>query len=99
MVAPHRCQGRLRFAGVATAEGLSHFISSAPQDGGPHRIVVLKTKGDHLGGNEDTTVKRAMMDVLMNAYDWDHTRPTAQTELVAEDGTNLQCEMVRCRTS
>lgn len=70
------------------------FIFAAAQDGGPNRIVVLETKGDHLSGNDDTRYKKAMMDVLTGAFEWDYTRPAGELELVAEDGTTVQCEMV-----
>jgi type III restriction enzyme len=72
-----------------------NFIFAAAQDGGPNRIVVLETKGDHLAGNEDTRYKKAMMDVLTGAFEWDHTRPAGELELVAEDGTTVQCGLAR----
>lgn len=70
------------------------FIFAAAEEGGVQRIVVLETKGDHLAGYDDTTYKQAMMALLTGAFDWDHTQPAGELELVAEDGTTVQCEMV-----
>lgn len=70
------------------------FIFAASHDGQTNRIVVLETKGDHLAGNDGTTYKQAMMDVLTGAFDWDRTQSAGELELIGEDGTTVQCEMV-----
>jgi type III restriction enzyme len=70
------------------------FIFAAAQDGRPNRIVVLETKGEQLAGNDDTVYKQAIMDVLTGAFEWDRARPAGELELVADDGTTVQCEMV-----
>ena len=70
------------------------FIFAASQDAGPRRIVVLETKGDHLGGNVDTTYKASVMELLTGTFNWDRTQPAGALDLVDADGTIVQCEMV-----
>lgn len=70
------------------------FIFAASKEGEAQRIVVLETKGDHLAGNDDTFYKQAMMAVLTGAFAWDRTQTAGELQLVAEDGTTVQCEMV-----
>lgn len=70
------------------------FIFAASREGEAHRIVVLETKGDFLAGNDDTAYKEAMMALLTGAFDWERTKPAGELELVADDGTTVQCEMV-----
>lgn len=70
------------------------FIFAASQQAGANRIVVLETKGDHLAGNVDTSYKTAVMQLLNGTFDWERTHPAGGLELVDEDGTSVQCEMV-----
>lgn len=70
------------------------FIFAARPDGTANRITVLETKGDHLGGNDDTTYKAAVLGLLSGAFQWDKTVPAGQMELLTEDGTTVQCELV-----
>jgi type III restriction enzyme len=70
------------------------FIFASSQDAGPKRIVVLETKGDHLGGNVDTTYKASVMELLAGSFNWDQTQPAGALDLVDADGTIVQCEMV-----
>ena len=70
------------------------LLFATSQVGGVNRIVVLETKGDHLNGNDDTTYKAAVLELLTGTFDWDRTHPAGQMHLVADDGTTVQCEMV-----
>lgn len=70
------------------------FIFAASQQAGANRIVVLETKGDHLAGNVDTSYKTGVMQLLTGTFDWERTHPAGGLELVDEDGTSVQCEMV-----
>jgi hypothetical protein len=47
-----------------------------------------------LAGNVDATYKTAGMQLLTGTFDWERMLPVGGLELIDEDGTCVQCEMV-----
>lgn len=70
------------------------FLFALKADGGVQRIVALETKGDQLAGNVDTEYKRAVLDLLTETFAMDTTTPVGRLELVDDQRTVVECEMV-----
>jgi type III restriction enzyme len=64
-----------------------------PYDKG-NRLVVMETKGDHLQGNADTEYKRAVLDLMTQAFQIDQTQRVGELSIVNPDGTRVECDLV-----
>ena len=72
------------------------FASLGSDPGGdPHnRLTVLEMKGKHLAGNDDTEYKKAVLQLMSDAFAIEPSSPIGELELVIEDGTSVACELV-----
>jgi len=59
-----------------------------------NRVVVLEVKGQHLAGNPDTEYKKAVLRLMGEAYDIEHTSRVGEIELVVTDGSTVECDLV-----
>ncbi|MBL8235638.1 MAG: hypothetical protein JNL98_44520 [Bryobacterales bacterium] len=75
-------------AGTAWATG------GAPGSEPRNRLAVLEMKGKHLAGNDDTEYKKAVLKLMSDAYAIEPAAHVGELELVAEDGTRVECELV-----
>jgi type III restriction enzyme len=69
------------------------FIFAATRGDGSRRITVLETKGDYLD-NGDTAYKKNVLDVLSDHFEWDHSQPSGQLELVTDSGEVVECTLI-----
>jgi len=69
------------------------FIFSIAPNGKTQKLVVLETKGDHLGGNEDTNYKRAVMTFLTEKFDWDNSQSIGELQL-ENNGESVICDLI-----
>ncbi len=67
------------------------------QYGKGNRLVVMETKGDHLEGNTDTEYKRAVLDLMTQAFQIDQTQRVGELSIVNPDGTRVECDLVLMR--
>jgi type III restriction enzyme len=58
------------------------------------RLVVLEMKGKHLAGNDDTEYKKAVLHSVNDAFTVEHVERVGELELVVEDGTTVECDLV-----
>jgi type III restriction enzyme len=58
------------------------------------KLVVLEMKGQHLAGNTDTTYKQSVLRLMSDAFDMESTPRVGELELVDEDGTTVECDLV-----
>jgi hypothetical protein len=58
------------------------------------RLVVLEMKGEHLQGNPDTESKQAVLRLMTEAFDIDHTQRVGELELINPDGARVQSDLV-----
>ncbi len=58
------------------------------------RLVVLEMKGEHLQGNPDTEYKQAVLRLMTETFQIDHTQRVGEMELVSPDGPRVQCDLV-----
>lgn len=58
-----------------------------------NRFIVLEMKGDQLD-NPESEYKKKVLRMLSNAYDIDTTVRVGELELVIEDGTTVECDLV-----
>ena len=58
------------------------------------RVVVLEMKGKHLAGNDDTEYKKAVLNLMTSAYAVEQVGRVGELELVVEDGTSVECDLV-----
>ena len=56
--------------------------------------MVLEMKGPQLAGNLDTEYKQAVLQLLSDHYAIEHAPHVGGLELVAPDGTTVQCDLV-----
>jgi len=70
------------------------FIFAVRQSDTAHKLVALEMKGQHLAGNEDTTYKQAVLQLMTEAYRTEQTPRVGELELVVEDGTSVKCDLV-----
>lgn len=59
-----------------------------------NRLVFMETKGDHLEGNTDTEYKRAVLDLMTQAFQIDQTQRVGELSIVNPDGTRVECDLV-----
>ena len=70
------------------------FIFAMQRGKVANRMVVLEVKGQHLAGNPDTEYKKAVLRLMGEAYDIEHTSRVGELELVVPDGTTVECDLV-----
>jgi len=70
------------------------FIFAMQRGEVANRLVVLEMKGQHLSGNPDTEYKKAVLHLMSEAYDIEHTTRVGELELVVQDGTTVECDLV-----
>lgn len=70
------------------------FIFAAQQGEKTNRLVVLEMKGKHLAGNDDTEYKKSVLQLMTSAFSVEHVERVGELELVVEDGTAVECELV-----
>ena len=68
------------------------FASQSGESG--DRLVVLEMKGKHLAGNDDTEYKAAVLRVMTEVFSVEQVSKIGTLELVVEDGTTVNCELV-----
>lgn len=69
------------------------FIFALDRQDGGSKIVVMETKGLHLQ-NEDTDYKRQLLETLTQNFSIDQSVRAGNLQLVVEDGTTVQCDLV-----
>ena len=86
---------RVAFQGQGRRKNIIYpdFIFSIAPNGKTLKLVTLETKGDYLAGNDDTTYKKAVMDLLTNNFKWDDARSIGQMEL-ENGGTQVFCDLI-----
>lgn len=70
------------------------FIFAVQHGDSADRIVVLEMKGKHLAGNDDTEYKKAVLNLMTSAFSVEHVSRVGQLELVVQDGTSVECDLV-----
>ena len=70
------------------------FIFAVEQEEGHQRVVVLEMKGKHLAGNDDTDYKKAVLALMSNAFAVQHVERVGELELLSQDGTTVECDLV-----
>ena len=58
------------------------------------KLLVLEMKGQHLAGNADTIYKQSVLRLMTEAFAVENTSRVGDLELVAEDGTTVECDLV-----
>ncbi|MDF3040216.1 MAG: type restriction endonuclease subunit, partial [Thermomicrobiales bacterium] len=71
------------------------FIFSLRRENGIARVAAIETKGDHLGGSEDTEYKRAVLALLSDNFQYDLTAPIGTLTLVDEGmQATMECGLI-----
>lgn len=70
------------------------FIFAVQHGESDSKLVVLEMKGKHLAGNDDTEYKRAVLHLMNDAFAVEHVERVGELELVVEDGTTVECDLV-----
>jgi type III restriction enzyme len=70
------------------------FIFAVRHGERDNKLVVLEMKGKHLAGNDDTEYKKAVLRLMTDAFSVEHVSRVGELELVVEDGTTIQCDLV-----
>lgn len=70
------------------------FIFAVQHGQKDSRLVVLEMKGKHLAGNDDTEYKKAVLHLMNDAFTVEHIERVGELELVVEDGTTVECDLV-----
>jgi type III restriction enzyme len=70
------------------------FIFAAQHGEKDRRLVVLEMKGKHLAGNDDTEYKKAVLHLMNDVFAVEHVERVGELELVVEDGTTVECDLV-----
>lgn len=70
------------------------FIFAVQQGDVANRVVVLEMKGKDLAGNDDTDYKKAVLNLMTSAYAVEQVGREGELELVVEDGTSVECDLV-----
>ena len=70
------------------------FIFAVRHGEKDYKLVVLEMKGKHLAGNDDTEYKKAVLRLMTDAFSVEHVSRVGELELVVEDGTTIQCDLV-----
>lgn len=70
------------------------FIFAVQHGEESNRLVVLEMKGKHLAGNDDTEYKKSVLQLMSSAFAVEHVERVGELELVVEDGTAVECDLV-----
>ena len=70
------------------------FIFAMSHGESDNRMVVLEMKGKHLAGNDDTEYKKAVLRLMSEAFVEDHVSHVGELDLVGENGTRVECDLV-----
>lgn len=70
------------------------FIFAVQHGENANRVVVLEMKGKHLAGNEDTEYKKSVLQMLSSAFKADHSARVGELELINQNGTTFECDLV-----
>ena len=71
------------------------FVFGLVSQGAQQRMVLLETKGAHLGGNEDTTYKKALLQRLSEVFHDKRFQSVGELALIdAEHQTELACDLL-----
>ena len=70
------------------------FIFAVQHGEGMDKMMVLEVKGKHLAGNDDTTYKQAVLNLMTEAFAVETTAKVGKLELVIQEGTTVQCDLV-----
>jgi hypothetical protein len=71
------------------------FVFGLVSQGAQQRMVLLETKGAHLGGNEDTSYKTALLQRLSEVFHDKRFQSVGELALiVAEHQTELACDLL-----
>ncbi|HJS88289.1 MAG TPA: hypothetical protein VJ779_22800, partial [Acetobacteraceae bacterium] len=58
------------------------------------RIVAIEAKGNQLAGNPDTNYKRALFELLSEAFAREQRTPAGTLQLVQTNGVTVECRMM-----
>lgn len=70
------------------------FIFGKVGEGGLSRMVVLETKGAHLGGSVDTAYKQALLERLTRMFSDGPRAPVGALSLENADGITIECDLL-----
>ena len=70
------------------------FIFATQLSESGNKLVVLEMKGKHLAGNDDTEYKKAVLRLMNDAFALEHVARVGSLELLVEDGTTVECDLV-----
>lgn len=70
------------------------FIFAVQHGEGIDKMMVLEMKGKHLAGNDDTTYKQAVLNLMTEAFAVETTAKVGELELVIQEGTTVECDLV-----
>lgn len=71
------------------------FVVGLMPNAGGHRLVLLETKGAHLGGSQDTLYKQALLERLSTAYRDERWDSVGRLDLAnAQDETIVACDLL-----
>ena len=92
----HRNVARSQFAlqGWRKEKIYPDIIFAVRQNKTDRKLVALEMKGQHLAGNDDTTYKQAVLQLMTEAYRIEQSPRVGELELVVEDGTSFKCDLV-----
>ena len=58
------------------------------------KLVVLEMKGKHLAGNDDTEYKKAVLNLMSNAFASEQVLHVGELDLVGDSSVNVECDLV-----
>lgn len=70
------------------------FVFGKVDEGGLRRMVVLETKGAHLGGSIDTAYKQALLERLTTIFKDEGGSPAGALSLQKADGSEVVCDLL-----
>lgn len=86
--------GHYHVQGWRKAKVYPDFLFGLKESDGTHKVMVVETKGDQLSGNEDTTYKRKLLELMTEHFQQDSTTKAGELELVVEGETKVVWDMV-----
>jgi type III restriction enzyme len=70
------------------------FIFAVRHDECASKLVVLEMKGKHLAGNDDTEYKKAVLNLMSNAFASEQVLHVGELDLVGDSSVNVECDLV-----
>ena len=70
------------------------FIFAVRHDEYASKLVVLEMKGKHLAGNDDTEYKKAVLNLMSNAFASEQVLHVGELDLVGDSSVNVECDLV-----